>query len=81
MFSEEIQQFENNYNNGNTKYLAHSHFAFLDRKVGSNTGVQRIAGAKSKTQLSVHVVVPDKHQQDWNRVDHYDVGLVCVCPH
>ena len=60
-FSEEIQQFENNYNNGNKQYLAHNRLTFLDRKVGSNVGTHRIASAKGKTESPIYVVVPDKH--------------------
>ena len=81
MFSEEIQQFENNYNNGNKHYLAHNRFTFLDRKVGSNVGTHCIASTKGKTESSIYVVVPDKYQQGRDRVDHHDEGLVYVCLH
>ena len=80
-FSEEIQQFENNYNNGNKQYLAHNCFTFLDRKVGSNLGTHRIASAKGQTESPINVLVPDKHQQGRDRVDYHDEGLVHVCPH
>jgi hypothetical protein len=80
-FSEEIQQFENNYNNGNKQYLAHNRLTFLDRKVGSNVGPHRIASPKGKTESPINVLVPDKHQQGRDRVDHHDEGFVHVCPH